>query len=74
MSDDLNTAGQVLSGKEADRKSDDLRLAARQSKLSRKKDLTTGAVVADGADTKCDDNETQDEFFTDALARFGIQI
>lgn len=74
MSEQLSsTAGQVLSGKEADHAPEKLTGVARASKLVRKKRLDR-AVASDNVATKCDDTQNQDEFFNDVLLRFGIQI
>ncbi len=63
-------AGQLLSGKEGQR-SDELSVLAKQAKLIRGSQDTSGT---EPVATKCDDIETQDEFFNDALMRFGIKI
>jgi hypothetical protein len=69
MSDDVVLAGKVLSGKEGERAPLDL---AKGGKL---KGATAGSVISEKkAATKGDDTEQHDEFYTDVLARFGIQI
>ncbi len=70
MSELSINAGQSLSGKEGHR-ADELSVLAKQAKLLRG---TADSSGAEPAATKCDDVETQDEFFNDALMRFGIKI
>jgi hypothetical protein len=76
MREENSVAGQLLSGKESDRAPKEL---APKTKHDRIVDMTpnatTSSVVAEKtAATKCDDNECHDEFVSDVLARFGIQI
>lgn len=69
MNDEVVLAGKVLSGKEAERSPHDM---AKRGKL---KGATAGSVTTDKAVAKKnDDSEAHDEFYTDVLARFGIQI
>jgi hypothetical protein len=69
MNDDVVLAGKVLSGKEGERAPQDM------AKGGKFKGATAGSVATDKAiATKGDDSEQKDEFYTDVLARFGIQI
>jgi hypothetical protein len=76
MSDELSQAGKLLSGKEGERSPQELAGITRKSRLDRHIDLATTSSVATESvvATKCDDKETHDEYVTDVLARFGIQI
>jgi len=72
MSDDLSSAGKILAGKEGERSPHDM---ARKAKLKVKTDATAGnTAIETTVASKRDENEAHDEFYSDVLARFGIQI
>lgn len=74
MNDELSTAGKLLSGKEGERSADSLSGPARKTKLTRHSATAGGAATETTVATKCDDTATYDEFYSDVLMRFGIQI
>lgn len=76
MKEENSVAGQVVSGKEVERAPHDL---ARKSKIEHRVDMNANATTSSVAlektsATKCDDKDGQDEFVSDVLMRFGIQI
>jgi hypothetical protein len=76
MTDELSKAGKLLSGKEGERFAEVDSATLRKSKLTRHtKGATAGSAATEKAvATKCDDTANHDEFYSDVLARFGIQI
>jgi F420-0:gamma-glutamyl ligase len=72
MNDELSSAGQLLAGKEGERSPQEV---VRKAKLKAKTDATAGSTAKETAiAAKRDENEAHDEFYSDVLARFGIQI